>query len=163
MSWRYCLSLFIRRSASSPDWNSRSYDPLLLASEALILSRLITDGSNSIVIRFENTLILASITPRVLRSFSSKSKGRSPSFVRDKSRIPRARRLVETAEVMASTLPNSRLHHYCPTDCSHSVECSPEYLSGRFTLVVKSTLCNLQICISMRYTSHSPTQCGRPL
>src|SRR6266516_164516 len=100
------------------------HHPLLRASEALILSRLMMDGSNSIVIRFENTLISASITPRVFRSFSSKNDGRSPSFVLERSRIPLARLPVGTAAAIAPffTVPDCTI--IFATDCFQVVDCS---------------------------------------
>ncbi len=108
--WPLTCSRNSRESSSGPcsstllHWVLQSYDALLRASEALIFSRLIMEGSNSIVILFENALISASMTPGFSRSRSSKSNGRSPSFVLDRSRIPRARWPAGTASVTASLL-----------------------------------------------------------
>ena len=161
-SWRYCQSLFIIRSTSFPDWNSGSHDPLLRASEALILSRLITDGSNSIVIRFENTLISASMTPRVLRSFSSKSNGRSPSFVPDRSRMPRARRPVGAASLTAPFLTVPDCTIVFRNRLLQTSRESLEYLRGRFTLALESTHCIHSPCISMKHNGCFSAQSGRP-
>lgn len=137
------------------------YDPLLCASEALTLSRLMTDGSNSIVIRFENTLISTSMTPRVLCSFSSKSKGRSPSFVPDRSRIPRARRPVGAASVTAPFLTAPDCTTVFAARLLQSSRESLEYLRGRFTLALESTHCIHSPCISMKHNGCFSAQSGR--
>jgi len=116
------MSSFARLSGSPKSLKiGRAYAQFLLAREALIFSRVMREGSNSTVIRFENALISASITPVVFRSFSSKNEGRSASFVPVRSRIPLARRPAGTAAVTPFlAVPDCTI--IFATDCYQGIE-----------------------------------------
>src|SRR5437867_1572810 len=89
----------------------------------------------------KKAMISAAMTPLVLSSFSSQRAGRSISFVHDRSRTPLALWPRGAVVLTASIFPVLRWAIILTTRQIQSNVVSPEYLSGRFTLALESTLC----------------------